>query len=294
MKIYHIKNWQKIYENNRTRELKKLDWIPIPNSQDGEGYTLTMAEKDGPQLLGAWMVILQVASRCGERGTLLRDTKKPHNSDSIARLTRFPSNIIQRALDWFSSEEMQWIETEEVEGVTENPAQSRSEVRESDVNPAGGCLEGKGREGNEEKGIDAARKARPISIDEVLAYCQEIGIPDSQYLWDKWTGNGFKNSGKAMKDWRAVIRSWKQAGYLPSQKPGYQPTLLVTRDGAKPWQLEAMERIITPKAPFDSVHPKAWRSLYSQSQISITHFAHWFECKGYADHEKIAPFIHSK
>jgi hypothetical protein len=39
-------------------------------------------------------------------------------------------------------------------------------------------------------------------------------------VWDKWQGNGFTNGGKPMKDWRAVLRSWKGYGYLPSQKQG--------------------------------------------------------------------------
>jgi hypothetical protein len=37
-------------------------------------------------------------------------------------------------------------------------------------------------------------------------------------VWDKWQGNGFTNGGKPMKDWKAVLRSWKGYGYLPSQK----------------------------------------------------------------------------
>lgn len=159
MNLYSIRNWSSRYENNRTRELKKLDWIPVPNQQDGEGYTLTVTQKDGPQLIGAWLVILQVASRCGERGTLMRDTAKPHDSASIARLTRFPEPLIQRALDWFSSDEMQWIQVVETEVLAENHAQSRTTMRNGDALPALQCLEGKGMEGKEENGKEASKEA---------------------------------------------------------------------------------------------------------------------------------------
>ena len=62
------------------------------------------------------------------------------------------------------------------------------------------------------------KKAKPKDEQEVVDYCKGIGIPDGTYFWDKWNGNGFQNAGKPMKDWKATIRSWKTAGYLPSQK----------------------------------------------------------------------------
>lgn len=110
MKLYRVKDWKKIYENNRTRELKHMAWVPVPNSHDGDGYTALVCRKDGPQLFGAWVVILQVASRCGERGTLLRDNGTPHDSASIARMTRFPESTIKEALNTLSSTECGWLE----------------------------------------------------------------------------------------------------------------------------------------------------------------------------------------
>jgi hypothetical protein len=63
---------------------------------------------------------------------------------------------------------------------------------------------------------------KPESKDAVVAYAGELGLPssDGESVWDKWQGNGFTNGGKPMKDWRAVLRSWKGYGYLPSQKQG--------------------------------------------------------------------------
>jgi len=50
-----------MYENNRTRELKRLEWFPMPNKQDGDGYTLIMEQKDGPAIFGAWVACVQIA-----------------------------------------------------------------------------------------------------------------------------------------------------------------------------------------------------------------------------------------
>lgn len=63
-------------------------------------------------------------------------------------------------------------------------------------------------------------KARPYDVEEVVRLCREIGLTDedARYYWNKWVGNGFKNGGRAMLDWRATIRSAEAAGYAPSQR----------------------------------------------------------------------------
>ena len=65
-------------------------------------------------------------------------------------------------------------------------------------------------------------KARAHTLDEVIEYCKSIELPESdgEATWDKWEGNGHKNSGRAMKCWKSTIRSWKANGYMPSQKDG--------------------------------------------------------------------------
>ena len=113
MKLYKIRNWNSHYENNRTRELKKMAWVPVPNSHDGDGYTELVSRKEGAAILGAWLVILQVASRCDPRGTLLRSGGRPHDSASLARITRLSEPIIAEALR-VCVDEIQWIEYEEV------------------------------------------------------------------------------------------------------------------------------------------------------------------------------------
>lgn len=151
--IYRIANWSMLYENNRTRELKSLSWVPFPNSHDGDGYTALMSLKNAEALLGAFVVIVQVASKCDPRGTLLRGPAMPHTAASIARITRFSEKTVQQCLDACCGREIGWIicentnETEETAVECGNPALSCE-------NPAGGCLEQKGREGKEQKGTE--------------------------------------------------------------------------------------------------------------------------------------------
>ncbi len=61
--MLRIRDWSKLYENNRTRELKRLDWVPVPNRLDGDGYTELLDHPDGGLHYAAWIVMVQIASR---------------------------------------------------------------------------------------------------------------------------------------------------------------------------------------------------------------------------------------
>lgn len=68
------------------------------------------------------------------------------------------------------------------------------------------------------------RKARG-TLEEVQGYCASLGLPqrDADYFFYKCEGCGWLNGGRPIKDWKGVVRSWQQAGYLPSQKLNGQP-----------------------------------------------------------------------
>lgn len=64
------------------------------------------------------------------------------------------------------------------------------------------------------------------SIEEVKDFCRSIEVPemDADYFFNKWEGSGWRNGGQPIRDWKSTIRSWKAAGYLPSQKGKQQIT----------------------------------------------------------------------
>ncbi len=72
------------------------------------------------------------------------------------------------------------------------------------------------------KDTNNKRKGTQADVDR---YCEELGLTcsDATHVFNKWEGNGWTNGGKPIRDWKATIRSWKAAGYLPSQK-GQKPT----------------------------------------------------------------------
>lgn len=69
----------------------------------------------------------------------------------------------------------------------------------------------------------SVRKSRG-TLDELREYAVGLGMPESdgEACFERWEGNGWKNGGNPILDWKATMRSWKLNGYLASQKNGQQ------------------------------------------------------------------------
>ena len=105
--VYSITDWDKHFECNRTRELKVMQWIPLPNNHHGDGYTELIEHDNGAQHFAAWVIMLQIASRCDPRGTLVRDRGRPHTPESMGRVSRIPPWIFGEVIPRLLS--MGWI-----------------------------------------------------------------------------------------------------------------------------------------------------------------------------------------
>ena len=203
MKLYAIRDWAALFENNRSRTVKDLAWVPIPNRHDGENYSLIMAHKNSAEIFAAWVLMLQVASRCQPRGRLVRDNQKPHTSSTLAIKTRAPEKWFALALE-FLEKETDWLEIV-------------SDCQEADTQLRLGCHppdeEVKGTERREVK------ETHP-SLESVKLACDKTGVCESDaiWFWNKCQANGWTNGGRPIKSWPHTIAAWKAAGYLPSQK----------------------------------------------------------------------------
>lgn len=203
MKLYKIRDWSELFENNRTRDMKAMAWIPVPNKHDGYGYTTVVGRKNGAAIYGAWMVILQVASKCEPRGTLLRSPQQPHDAASISRMTRIPEPDIQNALD-ICSEETQWLEVTEVAQIPHLPAEIPHPPAERPP-PSPQATDEERRKGMEGKGTEqnGTEKNRTASGGVVIP--QGLSTPQFLKEWDKWV-DARKAMGKKPKDWAPMFQ----------------------------------------------------------------------------------------
>jgi len=128
MKLYRIADWSKHFENNRSKAVENTRWVPMPNRHDGENFTRIMRSKQGAQVYAAWVLMVQVASKCEPRGTLAKGSGIPHDPVSLSLKTGAPELWFITALD-FLEKETDWLVVEEVAG-----------GRQADVTPtSGGC-----------------------------------------------------------------------------------------------------------------------------------------------------------
>jgi hypothetical protein len=96
--LLRVRNWDQRHENNRSRGMKRTEWFPASNDLSADRYVELVSHQDGPAHLGVWHAVLMVASRARPRGLLVREDCQPHNSKSLARVTRLPETVVETAL----------------------------------------------------------------------------------------------------------------------------------------------------------------------------------------------------
>jgi hypothetical protein len=107
--IYRIRDWEKTFENHRTRPTKgAIRWIPIPNDFSGDGYTDLVTHTHGPAHYGIWIATAALASRCDPRGTLIRKNGEPHTPQTVARITQMKVSTVKEAWQRFIT--IGWLE----------------------------------------------------------------------------------------------------------------------------------------------------------------------------------------
>lgn len=105
MKI-KIRNWDDNFEADRSRQWKSLKWVPIPNKQ-GLGYKKIMREKNGAEIFGCWIALVEQGSLCSPRGDLSK-----YSIEDLSEMTIIPINILNKAIE-FIIQHLDWIEVVE-------------------------------------------------------------------------------------------------------------------------------------------------------------------------------------
>ena len=96
--VYRVRDWNDHFENSRSRQIECITWVPLPNHHDGDRYAELMDHENGEAHYGCWALIVQVASKCQQRGTLLKSNGEPHTAQSIARMVRGNTATFEAAI----------------------------------------------------------------------------------------------------------------------------------------------------------------------------------------------------
>jgi len=223
---YRVSCWTKLYENNRTKELKRLTWVPVPNAMDGAGYTELVDHPDGAAHFGAWIAILEIASRQDPRGEIPQGSAG--TSQALARISRLPAALFDEVIPRLLK--LEWIECTQNQELGGIPQHGATIPQVPAVFPALKGMEGNGIEEKKEiHPLDVQRKKaapreRPPKTSIATEYRGSRDIPN-EYLEiankfvPQWTGGKpqieferflywHEEKGKLRKDWKGAWRNW--------------------------------------------------------------------------------------
>ena len=202
---WRIVGWNETFENAQSRKLRSLAWVSVPNRHDGAGFRRLM-QLGGAEAYGAWILIVQVASKCPTRG-VLHNGRRPLDEDDLADKTGLPAELFTDTLKLLSDPRILWVEggskvAESADVVAESAEASAKSPIKWEISPEGGKgkkgMEGKGREEDGKDSADASvgdkstgsacvmeaaerkpREPNPI-WDTVVAMWYPEGVPTSQ------------------------------------------------------------------------------------------------------------------
>lgn len=172
----------------------------------------------------------------------------PLETESVSRRLRLGSEVVSKVLtEFFDKQEDGWHQARCDAEIVAYKARAdrarqngkgggrpKTQGKKPSRNPPGSQQEPSGNpaetgsKANQEP-VTKNHKGK-CTLAEAIAFAVELGQPESdgEACFHKWEGNGWKNGDNAVKDWKATMRSWKIAGYLPSQRQRVK----VERNGA--------------------------------------------------------------
>jgi len=149
--------------------MKMMQWVPLPNKHDSDGYTALLDHPDGALHYACWVVCTQVASRCHPRGTLVRGTGEGHDSASLSRMTRIPAKCFDAAIPRLIA--VGWLERISSDGKVLEQACQEGDRKVPDARQEG-ARKGREGKGREEKGKEGK--------EGCCAACSEPDEPASE------------------------------------------------------------------------------------------------------------------
>ncbi len=113
--MYRIKDWDKFFENNKSRIVDQCSFVCVPNKQDGMGLTRILSTKNGASIYGIWCLVVGACSRQRKPrlGYLTDDGTaegNPWDAEDLANRWRQPVDLIADALAVLSSSRIGWLE----------------------------------------------------------------------------------------------------------------------------------------------------------------------------------------
>lgn len=151
-----------------------------------------MSEKNGLEIFGCWICLVQVASLCRVRGDLSQ-----YDINDLSRLTLCDTKIIEKAI-LYLSQTLDWIEV--VDNLDKNVIECQNRVMPNCDSSSMLCNVVLSKEGVK------GGKFKPPNIEEVIKYFLDNGYPEelARRCYEGYATAGWRDSKGN------PVRSWKQ------------------------------------------------------------------------------------
>ena len=107
--IYRIVRWDENFEKAQSRKCKRTRWVAVKNQWDSKEYRRVMEHPRQAEIFAAWILMLQIASRCEPRGVLM-ENEKGLDARDMADSTGLKQESFELAIEVLSQPRINWIE----------------------------------------------------------------------------------------------------------------------------------------------------------------------------------------
>jgi hypothetical protein len=224
MTTYAIKDWDQTFENRLSRRLETLRYVSITNKQDADAFVQLMRTPSGIIAYGIFIALVQIGSKCPERGKLT-DDKGDWTPARFARRFGTPAKVVETAFDLLMSPEIGWlVDANTVQSAHANRTPSAhdahtartSSAQQAQPTEGGTVVYGKVRESK-------VRETRKTAATPLGVFPKALDTPAFREAWADWKDDRKANrrkpltpKGEAIK--LAELASWGEADAIAGIK----------------------------------------------------------------------------
>ena len=114
MPTYQVLDWDKHFENHKSRTITTCSWVYVPNKQSGLGLRRILSLPDGAAIYGVWNLIVGKLShhrppRAGWMTHEGRSDGTPWALEDMQIMWGLPIPFLERVMQVLTSKEVGWI-----------------------------------------------------------------------------------------------------------------------------------------------------------------------------------------
>lgn len=104
-----IKQWDDVFEDYRSREVKRLRFLPFDLTRNSEAYRMLVSSRKGVEAYGVFWALVLVAARCPVRGVLADERGRSLSVARLAIKTGMSAEAIEDAIATLGNEDIGWL-----------------------------------------------------------------------------------------------------------------------------------------------------------------------------------------